>query len=415
MRVNYGQAVFGEEEIAAVVEAMRTSTQMGRCVRAMQERVAALFRKRHGIMVNSGSSANYLAVEILDLPKGAEVITPALTFATTVAPIVRSGLVPVFVDAAEATYNIDVEKIEQSISPKTQAMMIPSLIGNLPDWDRIRSLATKHGLKVIEDSADTLGATLHGTSTGLRSDVSTTSFYGSHVITAGGNGGMICVNDDALARRALLLRSWGRTSSLFVESESIDNRFNVDLDGFEYDAKFVFEELGYNVEPSEIGAAFGLVQLEKLQTNIAARQRNFAAQLEFFRDYEDWFILPRQLPDSQTGWLAFPLTLRESAPFTRRQMQIFLEQRNIQTRPVFTGNILRQPAMANVRYRVSPAGYPVADAVMRGGILLACHHGLTDDGLAYIHDSFRQFAKQTVKARAHALGARLDSSVQLQV
>ena len=138
MRVNYGQAVFGEEEIAAVVQAMRTSTQMGRCVRAMQERVAALFRKRHGIMVNSGSSANYLAVEILDLPKGAEVITPALTFATTVAPIVRSGLVPVFVDAAEATYNIDVEKIEQSISPKTQAMMIPSLIGNLPDWDRIR-------------------------------------------------------------------------------------------------------------------------------------------------------------------------------------------------------------------------------------------------------------------------------------
>lgn len=415
MRVNYGQAVFGEEEIAAVVEAMRVSTQMGRSVRAMQERVAALFGKRHGIMVNSGSSANYLAVELLNLPKGAEVITPALTFATTVAPIVRSGLVPVFVDAAEATYNIDVEKIEQSISPATQAMMIPSLIGNLPDWDRIRELANKHGLKVVEDSADTLGATLRGASTGLRSDISTTSFYGSHVITAGGNGGMICLNDDALAQRALLLRSWGRTSSLFVESESIENRFNVNLDGFEYDAKFVFEELGYNVEPSEIGAAFGLVQLEKLQTNIAARERNFAAQLEFFRDYEDWFILPRQMPESRTGWLAFPLTLRENAPFTRREMQIFLEQRNIQTRPVFTGNILRQPAMASVRYRASPDGYPVADAVMRGGILLACHHGLTDDGLAYIHDSFRQFANQAVRARAHAFGARLASPAPLAV
>lgn len=405
MRVNYGQPVFGEEEIAAVVDTMRTSTQMGSRVRAMQDRVAGLFGKRHGIMVNSGSSANYLAVELLNLPKGAEIITPALTFATTVAPIVRAGLVPVFVDASEGTYNIDVDKIEQSISPKTQAMMIPSLIGNLPDWDRIRALADKHGLKVVEDSADTLGATLRGTSTGLRSDISTTSFYGSHVITAAGNGGMICVNDDALARRALLLRSWGRTSSLFIESESIENRFNVELDGFDYDAKFVFEELGYNVEPSEIGAAFGLVQLEKLQTNILARERNFAAQLDFFKNYEDWFILPRQIPASRTGWLAFPLTLRENAPFTRREMQIFLERRNIQTRPVFTGNILRQPAMANVRFCSSPAGYPEADAVMRGGILLACHHGLSSDGLAYIHESFREFADQAVRGRTHAFGA----------
>jgi CDP-4-dehydro-6-deoxyglucose reductase, E1 len=405
MRVNYGQPVFGEEEIAAVVDTMRTSTQMGSRVRAMQDRVSGLFGKRHGIMVNSGSSANYLAVELLNLPKGAEIITPALTFATTVAPVVRAGLVPVFVDAAEGTYNIDVDKIEQSISPKTQAMMIPSLIGNLPDWDRIRALADKHGLKVVEDSADTLGATLRGTSTGLRSDISTTSFYGSHVITAAGNGGMICVNDDALARRALLLRSWGRTSSLFIESESIENRFNVDLDGFEYDAKFVFEELGYNVEPSEIGAAFGLVQLEKLQANILARERNFAAQLDFFKNYEDWFILPRQITASRTGWLAFPLTLRENAPFTRREMQIFLERRDIQTRPVFTGNILRQPAMANVRFRSLPAGYPEADAVMRGGILLACHHGLSSDGLAYIHESFEEFADQAVGGRTYAAGA----------
>jgi CDP-6-deoxy-D-xylo-4-hexulose-3-dehydrase len=283
-------------------------------------------------------------------------------------------------------------------------MMIPSLIGNLPDWDRIRMLADKHHLKVIEDSADTLGATLRDTSTGLRSDISTTSFYGSHVITAAGNGGMICVNDDALARRALLLRSWGRSSSLFAESESIENRFNVEVDGFEYDAKFVFEELGFNIEPSEIGAAFGLAQLEKLQANIAARERNFATQLEFFSGYEDWFILPRQMPGSRTGWLAFPLTLRETAPFTRRELQIFLERHDIQTRPVFTGNILRQPAMANVRFRSSPAGYPVADAVMRGGILLACHHGLTDGELAYVHESFKAFADKVAGAGIHALG-----------
>ncbi|MDX1015841.1 aminotransferase class I/II-fold pyridoxal phosphate-dependent enzyme [Sinorhizobium medicae] len=392
MRVNYGQSVYGEEEIAAVVDVMRTSTQMGCAVRSMEERVAGIFAKRHGIMVNSGSSANYLAVEMLQLPQGAEVITPALTFATTVAPIVRAGLVPVFVDAAEATYNIDVDAIERMISPKTRAMMIPSLIGNLPDWERIRAIADAYGLFVIEDSCDTLGATIKGGSTGKHSEISTTSFYGSHVITAAGNGGMLCVNDDELARRARLMRSWGRTSSLFVDSESIENRFNIDVDGFAYDAKFVFEALGFNLEPSEMGAAFGLVQLDRLEENIAARQRNFATQLAFFKQYEGWFILPRQLPQSRTGWLAFPLTVRPDAPFTRRDMQMFLERRDIQTRPVFTGNILRQPAMKDVNSRVSDEGYPVADDVMRGGILLACHHGLTPEQLDHIHTSFCEFA-----------------------
>ena len=394
MRVNYGQTVHGDQEIAAVVEVLRTSTQMGRHVRAMQERVAKLFEKRHGIMVNSGSSANYLAVELLDLPPGSEVITPALTFATTVAPIVRQKLVPAFVDAAEGTYNIDFDAIEAMVTPKTRAMMIPSLIGNLPDWDRIRQIADDHGLMIVEDSADTLGATLNGRSTGTRSHISTTSFYGSHVINAAGNGGMICVDDDELARRALLLRSWGRTSSLFVESEKIENRFNVELDGFSYDAKFVFEELGYNIEPSEIGAAFGLVQLDKLEQNIVAREENFRRQLAFFQDYEDWFILPRQLQGARTGWLAFPLTIRADAPFTRREMQIFLEERDIQTRPVFTGNILRQPAMTNVEARTSAGGYPVADDVMRGGILLACHHGLDNAQIDFMHETFRSFAAQ---------------------
>ncbi|MFI2765858.1 DegT/DnrJ/EryC1/StrS family aminotransferase [Ruegeria faecimaris] len=392
MRVNYGQTVHGQEEIDAVVEVLKTSTQMGPKVREMQEKVAALFSKRHGIMVNSGSSANYLAVEILDLPKGSEVITPALTFATTVAPLVRQGLIPTFVDAAVGTYNIDVDAIERMITPNTSAVMIPSLIGNLPDWRRIRELADAHGLKVIEDSADTLGATIDGTSTGVYSDVSTTSFYGSHVINGAGNGGMLCVNDEELGRKALLLRSWGRSSSLFVESEAIENRFNVKLDGIEYDAKFLFEDLGYNVEPSEISAAFGLVQLSKLDNNIRVREEAFAAHRAFFARYEDWFILPEQLPNSRTGWLAFPLTLREGAPFTRREMQIFLETSDIQTRPVFTGNILRQPAMKQVEYRADPAGYPNSDAVMRGGILLACHHGLIQAQIDYMHAKFEEFA-----------------------
>lgn len=395
MRVNYGQTVHGEEEIEAVVRVLRSSTQMGKHVREMQDGVAALFDKRHGIMVNSGSSANFIAVALLDLPAGSEVITPALTFATTVAPIVQHGLVPAFIDAAEGTYNADASQIEAMIGPKTKAIMIPSLIGNLPDWPRIREIAQEHGLIVVEDSADTLGATIKGVSTGVNSDISTTSFYGSHVINGAGNGGMLCVNDDALARRALLLRSWGRTSSLFQEgSEAIENRFNVELDGISYDAKFLFEELGYNLEPSEVSAAFGLVQLGKLDRNITAREQNFAQHLKFFSSYEEWFILPRQLPDSRAGWLAFPLTIREDAPFNRREMQIWMEKREIQTRPVFTGNILRQPAMKKVESRTRPDGYPVADAVMRGGILLACHHGLDQLQIDHMHESFRAFAAQ---------------------
>jgi CDP-6-deoxy-D-xylo-4-hexulose-3-dehydrase len=399
MRVNYGQSVHGEAEIAAVTAVLRSSTQMGDNVRAMEAGVSALFAKRHGIMVNSGSSANYLAVELLALPEGSEVITPALTFATTVAPIVRQKLVPVFVDAAEATYNIDVDAIEAMIGPRTRAMMIPSLIGNLPDWVRIREIADRHGLMVVEDSADTLGAQLGGTSTGAYSHISTTSFYGSHVINAAGNGGMLCVNDDDLARRARLLRSWGRTSSLFVDSESADTRFNIAVDGIDYDAKFVFEALGYNLEPSEIGAAFGLVQLGKLQENIDRRIANFERQREFFARYEDWFLLPRELAGARTGWLSFPLTLREDAPFTRRDMQIWLEARDIQTRPVFTGNIIRQPAMADVQYRQPEGGCPVADAVMRGGILLACHHGLDEAQIEHMHASFAAFADSQASAR----------------
>ena len=392
MRVPYGQTVHGEEEIAAVVAVLRSSTQMGPHVRDMERRVADLFAKKHGVMVNSGSSANYLAVELLGLPPGAEVITPVLTFATTVAPLVKHGLVPAFVDVEPDTFNIDVSRIEAEITPRTKAMMIPSLIGNMPDWDRIAQIARAHGLLVVEDSADTLGGTLRGTSTGTRSDISTTSFYGSHVINCAGNGGMLCVNRDDWNESARLLRSWGRSSSLFVESEAIENRFNVEVGGIPYDAKFVFDRLGYNLEPSEMGAAFGLVQLDRLDANITTRERHFAKQLAFFSEYEEWFMLPRQMAGSRTGWLAFPLIVREDAPFGRRDLQIHLERQGIQTRTVFTGNILRQPGFADIERRESKDGYPNADRVMRGGMLLACHHGLSDRQLDYIHEQFRAFA-----------------------
>ncbi len=393
IHVPYGRTVHGEEEIAAVVNVLRTSTQMGKNVREMEERIAALYAKKYGIMVNSGSSALYLAMDLLDYEPGSEILTPALTFSTTVAPLVKKGWVPAFIDVEEGTYNVDAAKVEEMIGPKTKAMVIPNLIGNLPDWKQLREIANKHGLFVLEDSADTLGAEIEGASSGRFTDMSTTSFYGSHIINCGGNGGMLCVNTDAFYDRGRLLRSWGRSSSLFVESEKIENRFNVEIDGIPYDAKFVFAEPGYNIEPSEMGAAFGIVQLNKLKQNIDSRDANYQQMRSFFEQYEEHFILPKQLPNSRTGWLAFAVTIRETAPFIRRDLQIFLEKRNIQTRTVFTGNILRQPGFKHLAHKASKAGYPEADKVMRGGMLMACHHGLNAEQISHIMNSMTEFMK----------------------
>ena len=395
IRVPYGLTVHGDEEIAAVVEVLKTSTMMGKNVARFEAEVANCFAKRHGIMVNSGSSALLLAMEILGLPAGSEVITPCLTFSTTVASIVKNQLVPVFIDVTSGTYCINVAAIEAAITPHTKAILVPNLLGNLPDWPAIAAIAKKYHLAVIEDSADTLGATWNGKPAGTYTDISITSFYGSHVINCAGNGGMLCVNSDEHMRKAKLLRSWGRSSSLFVESEAVENRFNVTLDGIPYDAKFVFEAIGYNYEPSEMGAAFGLVQLKKLKENVSIRQKNFDTLYRFFKPYEKWFILPQEAAEASTGWLAFPLTIRETAPFTRRQMQIFFEKRNIQTRVVFTGNILRQPGFKNIKCIINPAGYPEADNVMRGGILIGCHHGLSEAMLSHMQESFLAFCKSS--------------------
>lgn len=393
IHVPYGKAVYGEAEIEAVMKVLRTSTQMGKHTREMEDRVAKLYAKNYGIMVNSGSSALYLAADLMDFEEGSEIITPALTFSTTVAPQVKKGWVPAFVDVEEGTYNIDANKVEEMITPKTKAMIIPNLMGNLPDWKVLREIADKHNLFVLEDSADTLGAEIGGSSSGRFTDMSTTSFYGSHIINCAGNGGMLCVNNEAFYDRGRLLRSWGRSSSLFVESEKIENRFNVEVDGIPYDAKFVFEEPGYNIEPSEMGAAFGLVQLDDLANNIDARTNNYNKMRQFFEQYEEYFILPKQLPDSRTGWLAFAVTVRDNAPFIRRDLQIFLEKRNIQTRTVFTGNILRQPGFKNVASKTASTGYPESDKVMKGGMLLACHHGLNEEQIAHVMDSITLFMK----------------------
>ena len=392
LRVPYGLSVHGNEEIKAVNAVLKSSTQMGKNVITFEKKVAKLFNKKYGLMVNSGSSALMLAMETLNLPEGSEVITPALTFSTTVGYIVRNKLVPVFVDVEEGTYCINENKVKSLITNRTKAIVAPHLMGNIVNWENLYPILKKKKIKIIEDSADTLGATYKKKSTGHYADISITSFYGSHIINCAGNGGMVCFNDKKQYLKAKLLRSWGRSSSLFDEnSEKIENRFNIKLDGVQYDKKFVFEEIGHNLEPSELGAAFGLVQLKKLKTNLNKREKNFKKHSKYLSKYSKYFILPKQLPNSKSGWLAYPITLKKDVPFTRTQMQIFLEKKNIQTRVVFTGNILRQPGFRKIKAIKDKKGYPESDKVMKNGILIACHHGLTEKMISHIHKSIDEF------------------------
>ncbi|OGZ47412.1 MAG: NarL family transcriptional regulator [Candidatus Ryanbacteria bacterium RIFCSPHIGHO2_02_FULL_45_13b] len=394
MRVPYAQSVHGKEEIKAVIDVLRGNTALGAKTAEFERRIARLFGKKFGIMVNSGSSANLLAVELMNLPVGSEVITPLLTFSTVVGPLVQKGLIPVFVDVVPGTYIADIDQIEHAISKKTRALFIPSLLGNVPDLKRLRAIADTHKLFLVEDSCDTLGARLSGKPTGIYSDITTTSFYGSHIINGAGGGGMIMVHDKHLAGRAQVLRGWGRASSLLGESKASENlakRFQTNVDGVPYDAKFVFSEMGYNFLPLELSAAFGLVQLRRLPVFTKVRNASFVRLRKFFSQYEQFFILPDNSPLCKTNWLAFPLTIREDAPFSRRDICTHLEKNDIQTRPVFTGNILRQPAFRAIPHKKAVQQYPTTEHIMRGGFVLGCHQGLSSKQIEYMEDVLEKF------------------------
>ena len=388
--VPYGMAVHDSEEENAVLDVIRNhKTILGKNVKKFESEIAKLFGKELGIMVNSGSSANLLTFEILDIPENSEVITPILTFATTLSPIIKKGLIPVFVDVEPETYIVNIDQIEQSITSKTKALMIPSLLGNVPDLKRLRKIADDNNLIFIEDSADTLGATFDDVPTGKFSDVSTTSFYGSHIITAAGEGGMICCNDKKMDERCRILRGWGRSSAV-NESEKIEDRFSIKLDNIPYDSKFVFEEIGYNFLPTEISAAFGLVQLKKLNGFAWIRQKNFETLNSFFSN-QRFFKLPKQLPQVRTSWLAFPLTINSDAPFSRIEIVKYLESHGVQTRPVFTGNVLRQPAFEKINCKNIGKDYDVANNIMKNSFIIGCNHGLNEKHLEKIKVVFKSF------------------------
>ena len=396
-KIYYGKAVYDNKEIKAVLNVLKNKSLTlidGENVKKLEKNVSKMFGKKYGLMVNSGSSANLLGLSSFNFKKGSEVITPNLTFSTTVAPIYQLGLIPHFIGVEENKFVADTSQIEKCINNKTVAIMIPNLLGNIADWKRINSIAKKHKLKIIEDSADTIGYTVDKKNTGKYSDVTTNSFYASHIINGAGTGGIVCFNDYKLYEKAKLLRGWGRSSATFNESESPEKRFKVKVSGIDYDAKYIFSELGYNFLPSEISAAFALEQLKKLKNNIKIRNRNFKKLEQFFENYKHFFKLPEQYKNVITPWLAFPLVIKKNKFFNRKELQIYFEKNNIQTRTIFTGNILKQPVMKKKIYKYNPRCNEVANDVMKNGILLGCHQGLTLTDVNIICSKFKNFLNQ---------------------
>ncbi len=394
MKINYGQNVYNQKEITAVINTLKAGTQMGSSVSKFEQNISKIFSKKYGLMVNSGSSALILALKVLDLKENSEVITPCLNFGTAVSSILLSNLKPVFVDCSLETLQINTDKIESKISKKTKVLLVPNLIGNIPDWIKIRKIADKYNLKIIEDSADTLGAKINNYSTGKYSDISITSFYGSHVISCAGNGGIFLTNNKAYYNKAKVLRSWGRMSTLIKDSENINKRLGIKLKGFDYDRKFVFSEIGYNFEPSEIGASFGLEQLKKFKLFAKIRNRNFNLHYKFFKKYSQFFIVPKIDVNVKTNFLAYPIILKKNIDFTRKELQIFLEKNNIQTRPIFSGNILRHPAFNSLISKKNKINeFKDSDYIMRYGLLIGCHQGLSQKNISYIHKVILSFKK----------------------
>jgi CDP-6-deoxy-D-xylo-4-hexulose-3-dehydrase len=364
---------YGEEEIKAVEESLRSGWLGGQGPKSIEfeEKISKRFGKKYGVFVNSGSSACLLAIASLNLPKGSKIITPACTFSTTLAPIIQLGYVPVFVDVDINTYVANINQILESITTEVKAIMLPNLIGNKPDWKKLKSelrLLGRGDIILIEDSADTITET-------IESDVSTTSFYASHIITAGGVGGMVMFNDKEHLKLCLQYRDWGRLGD---DSEIMDDRFNHIVDGIPYDHKFLYSVLGYHMKACEMNAAFGLVQVNRFNDFSKIRRKNIERYITNLKGVGD-LVLP---DDSiKPNWLAIPLQTNN-----RFELLNFLENNNIQTRVTFAGNVTRHPA-----YRSYLKDFENSDKIMRNGFLLGSHHGMSIEDVDYVCEKIKYF------------------------
>ncbi len=404
--------VFDEQELELLVESsLDFWLTTGRFAEQFEREFAKFVGVREAVLVNSGSSANLLAVAALTSEKlgdrrlrpGDEVITLAAGFPTTVNPIVQNRLVPVFVDVHIPTFNVDVSYLETALSDRTRAVIFAHTLGNPFDLDAVTAFAKKHGLWLIEDCCDALGSTYRGQKVGTFGDLATVSFYPAHHITMG-EGGCVLTNQPLLRTLVESFRDWGRDCWCAPGKENTcGKRFDWQLGELPhgYDHKYIYSHVGYNLKATDMQAAVGVAQLKKLPAFIETRKRNFAYLKAGLKDknVEEHFVLPEATPNSDPSWFGFPLLVRETAPFSRNTLIDFLHGRKIGTRQLFGGNLVRQPAYANLNYRVV-GDLPASDRVMNQAFWIGVYPGLTPAMLDYVLETINEIASKGVLSDA---------------
>ncbi|MGH4138612.1 lipopolysaccharide biosynthesis protein RfbH [Clostridium sp.] len=404
-KVNYAGRVFDEKEMVAVVDsALDFWLTLGAKGKEFCDNFSRYLGIKNCLVTNSGSSANLIAISVLccktiknPMKPGDEVITTAMAFPTTLNPIIQNGLIPVFVDIEEDTYNIDASKIESAITGKTRAIVFAHTLGNPAEMDKIMDIARRHNLYVVEDTCDALDSIYDGKPCGTFGDFSTFSFYAAHHITMG-EGGALCTNSEELYRAALSIRDWGKACFCQTGEASgngaCNHRFDFKFVGLPdgYDHKYVFSNIGYNLKPLDMQCAMGTQQLKKLPEFSKARKNNFTRLYECFKKHEDVFVLPRTLSKAEPSWFAIPITIRETAGFSKKNFVTYLETKLIETRMLFAGNILKQPGYKDINYRIS-GDLKYTDGVLYRTFFLGVYPGITKEKLDYMINSIDSFFK----------------------
>ncbi len=403
--VNYAGRIYDEKDMINLVDAsLDFWLTTGRYAQEFEEKLARFLGVKYAMITNSGSSANLLAVSALTSPKlgkkrlmpGDEVITVACGFPTTLNPILQNKLVPVFIDVELGTYNIQADKIEKAITKKTKAIFVAHTLGNPVDIGRIAKTAKKHGLWFIEDNCDALGSKYNGKFTGTFGNISTFSFYPAHHITMG-EGGALATNDPLLRQLIISFRDWGR--DCWCEpghDNTCGKRFSWQLGKlpFGYDHKYIYSHVGYNLKVTDMQAAIGVSQLDKLPSFIQARKNNFKHLWKHLEKYSRYLLLPHPIKGSDPSWFGFPILVKDNAPFSRSDIVNYLEDHKIATRMLFGGNLTKQPAYEDMKFRVA-GGLKNTDKVMNDLFWIGVYPGIDARKLAYIAKTFDDFFGET--------------------
>jgi CDP-6-deoxy-D-xylo-4-hexulose-3-dehydrase len=405
-KVNYAGRVFDEKELVNLVDSsLDFWLTEGRYSEEFASKLAEFYDVSNVALVNSGSSANLVAMTTLTSPKlkdralkpGDEVLTVAAGFPSTVSPIIQNRLIPVFVDIELGTYNVMVDRLEAAITPKTKAIMMAHTLGNPFNLGAVMDLAKKYNLWVIEDNCDALGSCYNGKLTGTFGHLATGSFYPAHHITTG-EGGCVITNDDNLGRIARSVRDWGRDCyCMGGENNTCGKRFSQQFGTlpFGYDHKYVYTHLGYNLKMTDMQAAIGSAQMDKLDNFTEKRKANYKTLYEGLKPYEEYLILHEPTAGADPSWFAFVISVRPGAPFTRNELSTYLESKKIETRNLFSGNLLRHPAFQNIECRIS-GGLENSDFVTEHTFFVGTYPGMAGERVQYMVDTVKEFIESFV-------------------